>query len=78
MSSGERIVYVNPIPYLDEGKEFEMRIRVVSNEVLPEEEAKRKCAEFIKSLSVEELAEKWISCKSFPVYPDSKLFPKQE
>lgn len=37
MSSGERIVYANPIPYLDEGKEFEMRIRVVSDEALPEE-----------------------------------------
>lgn len=64
------IKYINPIPYIDEAKEFEMRISVVSNEVLPEKEAKLKCAEFIKSLSVEELAEKWISCKIFPVYPE--------
>jgi predicted membrane-bound dolichyl-phosphate-mannose-protein mannosyltransferase len=63
-------MYINPIPYLDEAKEFEMRIRVVSDEVIPADEAKRKVAEFIKSLSVEELCEKWIACKMFPVYPN--------
>lgn len=65
-------MYINPIPYIDEAKEFEMRIRLVSDEVIPEEEAKRKAAEYIKSLSVRELCTKWISCKTFPVYPDKK------
>lgn len=61
--------YLNPIPYFDAAKEFEFRMRLVDDEVLEVKEAKRKAAEFIKSMSVDEIC-KWLSCKSFPVYPD--------
>lgn len=59
--------YLNPIPYIDMAKEFEFRIRLVSDEVIETKEAKRKAAEFIKNMTVDEICE-WLSCKSFPVY----------
>ena len=34
------MVYINPIPYIDMSKEFEIRIKLVSDEVIEEEQAK--------------------------------------
>lgn len=62
--------YINPIPYIDMAKEFEFRMRLVSDEVIETKEAKRRAAEFIKNMSIDELC-KWLSCKSFPVYPEN-------
>lgn len=61
--------YLNPIPYLDAAKEFELRIRLVSDEPISEKDAKRKTAEFIKNMTVDEIS-RWLSCKSFPIYPE--------
>lgn len=65
------MAYINPIPYIDMAKEFEIRIKLVSDEVIDEESAKSKCAEYIKSLSIDELR-KIISVKTFAVYPDNE------
>ena len=61
--------YVNPIPYVDAAKEFELRLKLHFDEVIEVDEAKKYAAEFIKNCSVEELCEH-LSCKMFPVYPD--------
>ena len=65
--------YINPIPYIDEAKEFEMRIHVKLNEATDTRRAKEIVAEHILGLSKEELIT-WISCvKQYAVYPDSAL-----
>ncbi|MCI8564324.1 MAG: hypothetical protein HFH69_12575 [Lachnospiraceae bacterium] len=62
-------MYVNPIPYIDEGKEFEMRLRVVFDDVVEISEGKRKAAEYIKNTPVEKLV-KTFSCTDIKaVYP---------
>lgn len=62
-------MYVNPIPYVDKGKKFEMRIAFRFDEPIDVAEAKRIVAEEIKKLPVEQLAAA-ISCeKIYPVYP---------
>lgn len=63
------MAYINPLPYIDMAKEFEIRIKLISDEVIEEESAKIKCAEYIKSLSIDELC-KILSVKTFAVYPD--------
>ena len=63
------MVYINPIPYIDVAKEYEIRIKLVSDEVIEYEKAKIKCAEHIKSLSIDELCQ-IMSVKIFAVYPD--------
>lgn len=64
--------YINPVPYLDMTKEFEIRLKLVSDEVLEVNEAKRKCAEYIQSLPIDELC-KLLRATLFPVYPDSEI-----
>lgn len=49
------MAYINPIPYIDMAKEFEIRIKLISDEVIDEEKAKIQCAEYIKSLSTDAL-----------------------
>lgn len=61
--------YINPIPYVDKGRKFEMRIACEFAEVIEVEEAKRQVAEWIRALPVEEIV-KVLSCaKIQPVYP---------
>lgn len=62
-------MYVNPIPYIDEGKEFEMRLRVVFDDVVEVSEGKRKAAEFIKNMQVENLAQAFSCTVIKAVYP---------
>lgn len=61
--------YVNPVPMIEMGKEFELRLRAGFEELMPVEDAKLAIAEYILSLSKEELAEK-LACLSIKaVYP---------
>lgn len=41
---------MNPIPYIDAGKVFELRLRLKYDEVIEVEEAKKRTAEFIKDM----------------------------
>lgn len=62
--------YVNPIPYIDKGKKFEMRIRLESDELVDVEVAKEEIADFILGMDKETLMG-WINCtKIYAVYPD--------
>ena len=63
-------MYVNPIPYIEKGKKFEMRLAFEFDELVEVDEAKRIVAEEIKKMPVEQLA-KALSCsKIYPVYPE--------
>lgn len=65
-------MYANPIPYIDMGKEFELRIRVKFDDVVDVSVGKRKAAEYLKNLPVDEI-EKALSCtKIEPVYPKER------
>lgn len=64
-------MYINPIPYIDMAKKFEMRLGVTFDEPIEVEKAKERVAEYILGLSKEELI-KALSCTMFPVYPDRK------
>ena len=71
MSDDKRHVYVNPIPYIDMGKEFEMRLTAKFNEVIELEEAKLRVAEYINDLPAEEIV-RFLSCSLIKtVYPES-------
>ncbi len=70
MSDEKRHVYINPIPYIDAGKEFEMRLTAKFDEVIELGEAKLHIAEYIKSLPVEQIVP-YLSCtKIKAVYPE--------
>lgn len=61
--------YVNPIPYIEAGKEFELRVKVTFDEVVEVGEARKRAAEFIKNMPIEELASA-LSCLGIKaVYP---------
>lgn len=62
-------MYVNPILYIDEGKEFEMRLRVVFDDVVEVSEGKRKAAEYIKNTPVEKLVQAFSCTDIKAVYP---------
>ena len=64
--------YINPIPYIDMGKEFEIRLSLHFEELLDVDKAKDIAADYILGLSKEDL-KKVLSCKTYPVYPDSKF-----
>lgn len=60
--------YINPIPYIDAAKEFEMRIKVKLDTVTEVDRAKQIVAEYILGLTKDEII-KALSCEIFPVYP---------
>lgn len=62
-------MYVNPIPYVDKGKEFEMRLAVTFDNLVEVEEAKLRTAEYIKGLPVEELKQIIVCTDIKAVYP---------
>lgn len=62
--------YINPIPYLDNAKEFEMRLKVELDVVTEVDQAKGIVADYIIGLSKDEII-KALSCKKFPVYPEN-------
>lgn len=64
--------YVNPIPHIDEAKQFEMRLSVSLDEVTEVGKAKEIVADYILGLSKEDII-KHLACKQFPVYPESKF-----
>ena len=63
-------MYVNPIPHIDAGKEFEMRLSVTFDDVIDVEEAKKKTAEYIKNLDVKRLAKAIVCTRIKAVYPE--------
>ena len=64
--------YVNPIPYIDKAKKFEMRLIVTLDEVTDVQRAKEIVADYILGLSKEYLI-KGIACtQQFAVYPESE------
>lgn len=65
-------MWVNPIPYIDKAKKFEMRLSVSLDEVTEIDKAKEVVAEYLLSLSKEDII-KSLSCKMFPVYQGSKF-----
>ena len=61
---------MNPIPYIEAGKEFELRVKVTFDEVVEVKEARKRAAEFIKNMQIEELASA-LSCLNIKaVYPN--------
>lgn len=62
--------YVNPIPAIDVGKKFEMRLAMHFDEPVPVEDAKLQMAKYILEQSPETLVT-WISCtRIHAMYPD--------
>ena len=62
--------YVNPIPAIDVGKQFEMRLAMHFDEPMPVESAKLQMARYLLQQSPEKLAS-WISCaRIHAMYPD--------
>lgn len=61
--------YVNPIPAIDVGKKFEMRLDMSFDEPVPVEDAKLQMAKYLLAQAPETLAS-WISCTSVKaMYP---------
>ena len=65
----DQIKYVNPIPYIDMGKEFEIKLKVKLDDVIDVEQGKLLCAKYLKSTDIETLC-KHMAVKIMPVYPD--------
>lgn len=63
--------YVNPIPYIDKAKEFEMRFSVSLDEVTDVHRAKEIVAEYILGLSREDLIRGLVCTQQYAVYPES-------
>lgn len=61
--------YINPIPYADAAKEFEMRIKIKLDTVTGIDQAKGIVADYIQNMPKSEVV-KALSCKTFPVYPE--------
>lgn len=62
--------YVNPIPAIDVGKQFEMRLSMHFDEPIRVEDAKLRMAKYLLEQSPETLAS-WIHCgKCKAMYPD--------
>lgn len=61
--------YINPIPYIDRAKRFEMRLLVSLDELTEIDEAKEIVADFILSMDKDKLKDS-LSCEIFPVYQD--------
>lgn len=62
------MAYINPVPHIDEGKEFEFRVRATFPELVTVEEGKLATARYLKDLSDEELAEKIVCLKIQAMY----------
>lgn len=62
--------YVNPIPAVDVGKKFEMRLAMSFDEPVPVESAKLQMAQYLLQQTPETLAS-WIACTRIrAMYPD--------
>lgn len=64
--------YINPIPYIDKAKQFEIRLRVTLDEVTEVQRAKEIVADYILGLSKEDLIKGLACTKQFAVYPESE------
>lgn len=62
--------YINPIPYVDAAKEFEMRIKIKLDTVSEIDKAKEIVADYIQNMPKSEIV-KALSCQTFPVYPEN-------
>lgn len=62
--------YVNPIPAIDIGKTFRMKLEMHFDEPIPVETARHKMAEYILQQDPATIAS-WITCEKIsPMYPD--------
>lgn len=61
--------YINPIPYVDAAKKFEMRIKINLDTVTGIDQAKGIVADYIQNMPKSEIV-KALSCETFPVYPE--------
>lgn len=68
-------MYINPIPYIEAAKQFEMRLSASLDTLTEVSEAKEIVADYILGLSKEEII-KALSCKTYPVYPNDKSVNK--
>lgn len=63
------MAYVNPIPAIGVGKDFELRLGMKFDMLVPVDEAKRQCAEFILSQDRDTVAG-WLVCSAVrALYP---------
>lgn len=69
--------YVNPIPAVDVGKKFEMRLAMRFDEPVPVETARRQMAEYLLQQSPETLAG-WIQCTEIKAMYPKDLTPEQQ
>lgn len=64
-------MYINPIPMVDAGKDFEMRLSVSFDDVTELGEAKRRAAQYLLRQDEKTLAS-WLHCTNIkPVYPEN-------
>ena len=63
--------YINPIPYVDKAKRFEIRLSIKLDELTDVEHAKEIAADYILSMDRKKLIDS-LGCELFPVYPDPK------
>lgn len=62
-------MYANPIPTIDVGKKFEMRLDMEFKQLVSVEEAKLRTARYILEQTPETLAS-WLCCtRTKPIYP---------
>lgn len=70
--------YVNPIPTIDIGKSFQMKLAMHFDEPVPVDTAKCKMAEYILQQDVATIAS-WITCEKIkPMYPDDLTYEQRK
>lgn len=63
-------VYINPIPFIDAGKDFIFELNIKLDDITEIEHAKEIVADYILSLPKEKIV-KGLKCKKIePVYPE--------
>ena len=68
--------YVNPIPAIDTGKQFEIRLEMRFDMLTPVDKAKRRAAEYILAQTPETLA-KWLQCTNVKALYPKDLTPDE-
>ena len=70
--------YVNPIPAIDIGKTFRMKLEMHFDEPIPVDAAKQKMAEYLLEQDPATIAS-WISCEKInPMYPDDLTYEQRK
>lgn len=69
--------YVNPIPAVDVGKDFEMRLEMRFDMLTPVDKAKRHAAEYILAQTPETLTQ-WLRCANIKALYPKDLTPDEQ